>query len=434
MKHVATKNERDKQVIEALLWRLGPLSRAQMHDLTHLQPSDITGLVRQLLREGRLVPAGRADNPKGRKQALLRLNQDLGFVVGVAFDDQDVLAAAFDLRLQTRSNVKEAADLCGGREGFVRQLLRCTRAAIQQAGIEPRQLLGIGVAGSGLINNREGMLVMSSTIDFLREVPLREILERELGVATLVENLTRAKTLAERSLGAGEVAPDMAYVEYGRTGIGAGIVIGGKLFYGSGYAAGELGHTHMMEGGPACKCGSFGCLEAIAGASALEARIRKALVEGIGSEVLAVAGGDSAKIEGWTVLQAASQGDKACAAIVEQAGNYLGLGLANLVNLFNPSMLVLDQRLSLAGDALLDQITRIVKRQALGHSAKDLVVRFGKLGSEAGILGAGLLVLEKHFEIPALKPLRFLVEATLAGGAPALAAPGSLAAAYASRG
>jgi predicted NBD/HSP70 family sugar kinase len=207
------------------------------------------------------------------------------------------------------------------------------------------------------------------------------------------------------------MAEDMIYVEYGQTGIGAGVINAGKLFYGSGCAAGEFGHTHMMVDGPACRCGSFGCLEAVAGAAALESRIRRAIAEGSPSGALGLAGGDTSKLSGWTVLRAAGMGDKTCSAIVEQAGNYLGLGLANLVNLFNPSLLVLDQRLSLAGDGLLEQITKVVRRQALHHSADGLEIRFGKLGNDASVLGAGAVVLERHFEIPALKPPWFMTEA-----------------------
>jgi predicted NBD/HSP70 family sugar kinase len=126
---------------------------------------------------------------------------------------------------------------------------------------------------------------------------------------------------------------------------------------------------------------------------------------------LSLAGGDATSLSGWTVFQAASLGDKTCSVIVEQAGNYLGLGLANLVNLFNPSLLVLDQRLSLAGEGLLDHIIKVVRRQALHHSAQDLKIRFGKLGDDASVLGASAVVLERHFEIPALKPPWFMTEA-----------------------
>jgi predicted NBD/HSP70 family sugar kinase len=110
------------------------------------------------------------------------------------------------------------------------------------------------------------------------------------------------------------------------------------------------------------------------------------------------------------VPQAAKASEKTCLAIVEQVGKYLGLGLANLVNLFNPSMIVLDQSLGLACNELLDQIVRVIRRQALRYSTDNLTVRFARLGIEGSTLGVGSMVLDKRFEIPALKPPRFMVE------------------------
>jgi N-acetylglucosamine repressor len=410
MKHCKTRRERDLLVIEALVRRLGPLSQVEIHELTHFQRSAISGLVRDLLKQRRLLEAGRSGNSRGRKQVLLRLNEEHGFVVGIGFDDEAVLAAVMNLHLRILSMSRETTRLDAGTEGLLNQLLSCTHKAMKEAGIKKESLLGIGVAGSGLVNSQEGTMVMSSTIEFFNQIPLRRIFEKEFSVPVMVANLAGAKAVAERTLGAGAMADDMIYVEYGRTGIGAGIIGSGKLMHGAKHAAGELGHTHMIEEGPACKCGSFGCLEAIAGAAAIEARIRKAIADGSGSEVLALADGNPANVSGWMVLSAAKTGDKACAAIVEQATNYLGLGLSNLVNLFNPSVLVLDQRLKLAGQGLLDQVIKVVKRQALSYSTKDISIVFGALSAEASVLGAGSIALEKHFEIPALKLPRFMIE------------------------
>jgi glucokinase len=276
--------------------------------------------------------------------------------------------------------------------------------------VDINSVLGIGIAGSGLINSREGKLVFSSTIGFAKEIPVRQIFEREFGVPTFVEHLGRAKAVAERVFGAGAGAADMVYVVYGKTGIGTGLIIDGRLVYGSGCAAGEFGHTHMLDDGPACRCGSFGCLEAIVGGAALEARIRKAIADGGTSEALLMADGDITKISGITVLEAAGRGDKTCMAIVEQLGDYLGLGLANIVSLLNPSVVVLDPHLAVAGRDLLDGITKVIKRQSLRYSTKDLIVCFGRLGIEASLLGLGSLALERHFEVPMLKPPRFMVE------------------------
>lgn len=410
MKHVILKTHRDKLIIEATVRRFGPLSRIAIHDLTYLEPSVISRHVRQLLDEGKLVEAGRAENPMGRKQVLLRLNEEHGYVVGVGFDDEVVLASVMNLQPKVEAAIRETTRLDEGVDGLIAQLVSSAREAIRRAGIPQRSVVGVGVAGSGLVDTHSGHFVMSSTIDFLRDVPLQRLFEEQVGYPALIENLTRAKTVAERMLGAGRMAEDMIYVEYGRTGIGAGIILGGKLVHGFGSAAGELGHTHVMPDGPACKCGSFGCLEAIAGAAALESKVRRAIGEGSSSNALALAGGDITRITGWTVLEAAKMDDKTCTAIVEQAANYLGLGLANLVNLFNPSMLVLDQRLSLAGNGLLEQVIKVVRRQALRHSTHDLEICFAELGNEASVLGAASIVLERHFEIPVLKPPRFMTE------------------------
>jgi len=224
-----------------------------------------------------------------------------------------------------------------------------------------------------------------------------------------VESKTRANAIAERFLGAGEMHASVIYVDYG-SGIGAGIILDGRLMVGDCWAAGEFGHTHIMEGGPACKCGSFGCLEAIAGADALGARVRQAVQDGSVSVASELAGGDPSTITGWTVLDAARRGDKTCSAVVKQAANYLGLGVANLVNLFNPSVVVLDHRLDLAGEDFLDRIADVVKIQALIQSTEKLKIRYGKMGGEAGVIGVGLIVLEKHFEVPALKLPQFMIE------------------------
>jgi predicted NBD/HSP70 family sugar kinase len=410
LKHCKTQRERDLHVVEALVRRFGSVSQVEIHELTHLRRSTISGLVRDLLKQGRLVEAGRSDNLMGRKRVLLRLNEEHGFFLGVGFDDEAVLAAVMDLRPRIHSMVRETARLEAGMNGLAHQLLSCARQAVQEAGLKIESLLGIGVAGSGLVNSQNGTMVMSSTIESFKHVPLRSIFEKEFSVPVLLTNFASAKAIAERTLGAGAMADDMIYVEYGKTGIGAGIISGGKLLHGAGYAAGELGHTHITEEGPPCKCGSFGCLETLAGAAAIEARIRKAIAEGSGSEVVSLAGGDPRGVSGWMVLRAAEMGDKTCCAIVEQAANYLGLGLANLVNLFNPSVLVLDQRLKLAGQGLLEQVKKVVKRQALSYSTENVNIRFGNLGAEASVLGAGSIALEKYFEIPALKPPRFLIE------------------------
>ena len=409
MKVAASKRERDRAVILDVVRRFGPLSRVQIHQLTRLRPSTISALVRGLLEENRLREVGFSDNPLGRKRILLSLNEEHSLVAAVEFDAEMVLAAVLDLGARIKHSLKEASYLAGGKEGLARQLVACARRVVKEAGLSEDRIAGLGVADPGLIDSRQGVSISSSTMDFWREVPLKSIFAEHFAAPFLLESNTRVRTVAERTLGAGRMADDMLYLDYG-TGIGLGVVSAGRLLRGCRESAGEFGHIRVTEGGPPCNCGSFGCLEAIAGAPALGARVRAAVLEGGRSKALDLAGGDPTRITGFMVFEAARLGDKMCAAVVEEVERYLALGLANAINLFNPSLVVLDKRLAAAGPDFLEQIVRIVKRQALQRSTEQLSFRFAELGDEAGVLGLAVLLIEDLFEIPALQPPKFLLE------------------------
>ncbi len=406
MRQIKRKSHRDKKIIEAVVRRFGPLSRVNIHEVTGLRRSTISSLVRGLLEDRKLLETGLSNNPMGRKQVLLSLNPDYGFVVALEFDDQAVVAAILDLSPRVRHLAQESVDLEHGVDGLVKQLQGCARRAIQEAGLAGRSPLGIGIADPGLVDSRQGTTLTCSTISFWKQVPLGRLFEQEFQVPVIVESKTRAKAIAERILGAGGAANDMIYVDYG-TGIGAGIIVDGKVLYGRDCGVGEFGHTHNTDGKSACKCGSIGCLEALAGCAAIESKIHVALAEGAESEAADLARTDGSTITAWHVLQAAHRGDKISVNIVAEVSRYLGLGISNLVNLFNPSVVVLDHRLEVAGDGLLSQIWQIIRRQALRCSVDHLMFRYGTLGNEAGVLGTALVVLDKYFEIPTMTPARF---------------------------
>jgi N-acetylglucosamine repressor len=417
MRHVASIRDRDKAVMLDMIRRFGPLSRVEIHEFTRIRPASISQLTRELIGEGRILEAGLSDNPTGRKQILLKMNENAGTIVAVDFDADRVSAAAVDCRPAILGQIHfEPSDLSNGVEGLIAQLFRCAREVMRQSGADPSRIIGLGVGDPGTVDPREGRSVLSTTIEFWRDVPLRERFEREFGLPCIVESNTRARTIAEQMLGAGGRSEDMIFVEYG-WGIGAGMISGGRVILGHNFGAGEFGHTHVTESGPPCKCGSFGCLEATVGIAALASRARRAIEEGGFSRCLEMAGGDAQAITGWQVLEAAEKGDKMSIALVEEIGEHLGLGIANLVNLFNPALIVLDKRLAVAGELVLDQIRRVVRRQALAACTGTLEFRFGTLGQEASLLGVALQVLEAAFEVPALKPPHFLVDRSLEPGA-----------------
>jgi N-acetylglucosamine repressor len=408
MKQVTRKSDHDKHVTEAVVRRFGPISRVGIFDLTKIRRTTISLITRELLDEGRLIVVGRSNNPLGRKQVLLQLNEEFGFIVGIEFDDKQVVAGVLNLHPRVKHSVSEPTNLSEGKDGLISQLQSIVTRVIADAGLNRAQLLGIGIADPGLVDSRHGVAVVATTIDFWNDVPLQKLFEERFEVPVVVESKTRAKTIAEQMLGAGEMQDNLVYFDYG-AGIGAGVVVDGKLLYGQNCGVGEIGHTRVSENGPACKCGSIGCLEATAGTSAIEARMRRAIAEGALTQALQLADGDPSKVTAWMVLRAAAAGDKMSSNIVSELARDIGVGIANVVNLFNPAVVVFDKRLEPGGALLLDQIARVVRSQTLATFSADLALRFGRIGEEAGLVGIGLCVLEKRYEIPALRPPSFMV-------------------------
>src|SRR4051794_13020537 len=388
---VQAKSERDAHVVEHVVRRFGPISRAKIHELTQIRPSATSQIVKRLLADGRLVEDGVENGRLGRKGALLQLNEDSRFVAALQFDDEAITVGIANLRPALIKTRTAPTPLNRGVSGLVNQLVGTLKSCLR--GTASESLVGIGIADPGLVDSRRGVVLTCSTIPFWRDVPIKEIFEREFGLPVTLETHTRAKTVAERD--GSHSRETMIYIDYG-AGIGAGLVTDGRLLYGQTSGAGEFGHMHVVENETACNCGSFGCLEAVAGLRAVETRVRRAVADGGKTEVLEMAGGDPARINGWMVFEAASRGDKIAGNTVAMVGRYLGLGIANLVNLFNPGSVVLDWRLRTAGDALLDEITATVKLQALREFTAHLQIRYATKGSEAGLLGMARMALDEH--------------------------------------
>lgn len=227
MNYVTSQWERDRGVILNVIRSFGPVSRVEIHRLTQLRLSTISQITKELLADSVLLDDGLWDNPTGRKQILLRINPAGGYILGLEFDADEVTTAVLDLVPEIQSLSKETTFRDGGVEGLVAQLKAAARRALETAGISAGQLRGIGIADVGPVNRRSGVSLMSSQMEFWRNVPLRRIFEEEFGVPIFLDNATRCRGNAERLVGAGDRSDDMVYVEYG-AGIGSAIFSGGR--------------------------------------------------------------------------------------------------------------------------------------------------------------------------------------------------------------
>lgn len=224
-------------------------------------------------------------------------------------------------------------------------------------------------------------------------LPLVDLFAEEFDCKTLLENDANAAALGEARLGAGRGFEDFAYFTVS-TGIGGGIIAGGKVYHGTDDNAGEFGHQIILPDGPRCNCGNWGCLESLASGTAIARRTREKLAGGRFSKMLEMVGGDIAKADAQVAAEAARMGDSLALDIWEETGKYLGLGVANIINILNPKRVVIGGGVSKVGDLLFEPARRVAKARAMRDLARVADIVPAELGDDGGILGALCLALE----------------------------------------
>ncbi len=263
--------------------------------------------------------------------------------------------------------------------------------AVEVAGDRPLAALGVGVPG---LVDRDGVLQFAPNLPGVTGLPVRAELERRLGVPVRVDNDATCAAWAERVMGAATGLDDVVLITLG-TGIGGGVITGGRLTRGANGFAGEVGHMVVERDGPLCPCGQQGCWERYASGSGLARLARSAAARGEADAVLALADGDADAILGEHVAAAAATGDAQARAIVAELGWWVGLGLANLANILDPEAFVIGGGLVEMGDLLLDPVRTAFAALLQGRAWRPAIpVVPAALGPRAGAIGAGCLGLD----------------------------------------
>ena len=377
----------------------GPLSRAGLSAATGLNRSTVSNLIRDLLEENLVREIGLQSSEKsGRPGMLLELNPDGGCAVGVEIgvDFLSIVLTDFTARVLWRQRVvsdpREAQEVIAGHvEVMIREALDIG----ETGGLRP---LGIGVGVPGLVDIRQGNLVFAPNLGW-RDVPLQEMWSQRFGLSVFVENEANAAALGEYYFGVARDVQNLIYLSAG-VGLGGGIIIQGKLFRGSSGYAGEIGHMTMDPDGPPCGCGNRGCWETVVGPRAIVRRVRDALRANAESEIRALVHDDLSRVDVDTVVQAAQIGDLVARTALEEVGAQLGIGVANLVNVFNPEMVVLGGALSLASPFLLPVIEEMIRKHALAQPRAVVEVVTSAHGVDACVMGAVALVLDDILREP----------------------------------
>jgi glucokinase-like ROK family protein len=375
-----------------------------MAQLTGLSSTTITNLVAQLLDEGVVEEAGKLeaeDNRPvaGRPRTLVRLIPDARCAVGIHIGVDTAHVGVTDLFGELRAYRMMQQPDDASPERLLELVAEMTEAALGEAGRCRERIVGIGVGASGLTDPRTGVNVLAPSLGW-RNVAVREILERLTGRPVTVDNNVRAMALAESMFGAGRDVNTLAFI-YSRVGVGAGFVVGGQLYRGTQYGAGEIGHTTVVPvGGKPCRCGNSGCLETLVSEGEI-VRQATVLAEYSPGSILARCLKDEPSFEPGraieAVFEAARAGDESALGLLDDCAFHLGTTLANLTNLMNPDMIILGGLFAAGADLLLPRVEETMRRRAFAGLGERVTLAVTTFGRRVGVIGAAALALDAFF-------------------------------------
>jgi glucokinase len=291
----------------------------------------------------------------------------------------------------------ELTDAWEGREAVIARICNLARRTLNAAGLKPVDLGGAAIAAAGIIDTKLGLVTVSPHLPDWRDVPLGELLHEKLGLTVWLVNDATSAALGEQRFGVGKGVKNLLFVTVS-TGIGGGIILDGRLYEGTNGAAGEFGHMTVDPSGPRCPCGNIGCWEVMASGSAIQSEASRRLASGENSLLQNMTGGKPESVNAKMVGEAAARGDGMAREIIARASEYLGIGLVNLVNIFNPEMIVIGGGVSNLGEMLLQPARQLVWERAFKLPAQTARIVKAGLGQASGVLGAAALVFSNNEE------------------------------------
>ncbi|MGD2156521.1 MAG: ROK family transcriptional regulator [Anaerolineales bacterium] len=366
----------------------GAISRTEIARRTGLSAATVTGITAELIQKGLIFEKEEGDSRGGRRPILLAINPRGGYVVGIKLMEERVIGAITDLEATVIT--KHTSHLQNhSLDTAVDTLVAVVDALVMAVGIDKQQLLGIGIGLAGIIDAKTGVLRHSPIFGW-RDVPLIEVLRSRINVPVYIDNDVNTLTLTEQLFGAGQGIDNFLTVTIGR-GVGMGIVVNGQLYRGASGGAGEFGHTVMDPDGPLCACGKKGCIETYVSDPGLLRQASESFARGELSQKANNVNQLIALIE---------EGDPAARAIFMQAGDKLGQGIANMINLLSPEEIIISGEGVRAGEHLFAPMRESIAKHVMPGLAQDTETRIDVWEDDAWARGAASLVLQELFKSP----------------------------------
>ncbi|MFO7697715.1 MAG: ROK family transcriptional regulator [Anaerolineae bacterium] len=387
----------NRDAVLRLIRERGPISRTALARLARLTPVTAFSIVDELIGRELVRERGIGPSVGGRRPMLFEARTDAFAAIGINIRSSEVRGVLTQLDARPLATVVRAYDLNAGAP-IVQLTVEVIRELIARSPLPIERLLGIGLAVPGLVDVARGVVVESQNWGW-QELPLRAILAQQLELPIYLEEDDNALALGEGFFGAGRGVANAICIKVGR-GMGAGIIINGRLYRGPDNTAGEVAHMMVDPEGPRCDCGNYGCLVRLVSAPAIAERAIKALKQGATSSLRAEVEGNLDRVNMAMVAHAANAGDAFACQIMMDVGRYLGIGIATLVNLLNPDLVIIGGGVSLVGAPLFEPIRQGVAIRALKTPGERVKIVPALLGVDAPAIGAAVLVMIEQGVLP----------------------------------
>lgn len=380
----------EKKIIN-ILYKGGPKSNKQISNYINLSPPTITRLLNNLISEGLVKDFGMGDSDGGRKPNIYGINPDSRYILGI---DIGRNIRRFALLNFHNEFVTELVCLPGKLENdpeTVNHVYHQSLKIIKEAGIDYNKIMGIGIVMPGLINTRTGRSY--SYLNYT-DKPISQLFEEKFKLPVFTENDSNLMALGEHAFGLAKGKKNVLCLTL-VTGVGMGLILNGKLYSGKSGFAGEFGHIIIEENGLLCTCGKKGCLETLASEEALVRMAKEGLEKGCTSIITDIADNKLANITPEVILKAAGKEDHFAIEILSKVGHYLGKGIATLIHLYNPEMIIIGGKMAKAGQYLTDSIKQTLNIRTISQIREDTKIVTSELGEKASVLGATSLAMQR---------------------------------------
>ncbi|GAF66048.1 putative transcriptional regulator [Bacillus sp. TS-2] len=373
----------------------GPISRANIAKLTKLTPPTVGGLVNELIDRNLVIEEEALQtNGGGRRPIMLSINYSAYYIVGVYAAAEIIRVVLSKLNGEIIFDYVQKLATLPKEEEFIEMIKENISYVLEEKHVDKKQVFGIGVAMHGLVNPDKGIAIFAPHLQ-LRNLPLKEILEKQFDIPVMIENDVRALALAENWFGQGQGISDFICISVGR-GIGSGIVLNSEVYKSSFNTAGEIGHTVVDINGPKCHCGNNGCLEACASETAILDRFDEELKLGQDSILKQRLENSRQELSIDLLFKAAREGDALTIKILEESGKSLGIATANMINLLKPSKIILEGQI-FKDDFVFNPLQQMIEQYSLKGAQEEIQIVRSELGKKGMVLGAVTLFINKLF-------------------------------------